>query len=53
MKNFIQAMKFSSFFLLACGAVVREREALAGLKSITEEYVFLMSHTYILTVPTA
>jgi hypothetical protein len=40
MKQFIQGMKFSCFFLLACGAVVRERDALVGLKSITEEYVF-------------
>ena len=31
-------MKFSSFFLLACGAVVREGEALAGFKEVAERY---------------
>ena len=32
-------MKFSSFFLLACGAMVQEKEALEGLKGVTKEYV--------------
>lgn len=35
-------MEYSSFFLLACGAVVQESEALAGLKNVTEEYVFFI-----------
>jgi hypothetical protein len=35
-------MEFSSFFLLACGAVVQESGALACLKSVTEEYVFFI-----------
>ena len=39
-------MKFSSFFLLACGAVVQESEALTGLKSVTQEYVFFGGDSY-------
>ena len=39
-------MEFSSFFLVACGAVVQRSGALAGLKSITDEYVFLADHSH-------
>lgn len=39
MKKYISGMKFSSFFLLACGAVTREGEALDGLEKVVEEYV--------------
>lgn len=38
MVKYITGMKFSSLFLLACGAVVREREALAGLEAVTNRY---------------
>ena len=31
-------MKFSSLFLLACGAAAREKEALAGLEAVTKKY---------------
>jgi hypothetical protein len=41
MMNYIIGMKFSSFFLLACGAVVREKEALNGLENMVEKYSFL------------
>jgi len=37
MNDYIAGMKFSSFFLLACGAVVREGEALAGLQEIAKK----------------
>ena len=39
MVNHLQKMKFSSFFLLACGAVVKEGEALTGLQLAAEKYV--------------
>ena len=41
MQKYIAGMKFSALFLLACGAVVREREALAGLEAAVKEYGFL------------
>jgi len=37
--DYIRKMEFSSFCLLACGAVVRENEALAGLEAVVERYV--------------
>jgi len=40
MTKYITKMKFSALFLLACGAVVREREALAGLKAVANGYGF-------------
>jgi hypothetical protein len=36
MEKYIRAMEFSSFFLLACGAVVTGDGALAGLKELVE-----------------
>lgn len=41
MMKYFNQMKFSSFFLLACGAVVRESEALAGLEEVIKRYAFL------------
>lgn len=41
MVNYIRKMKFSAFFLLACGAVVRQTEALSGLEGIVKRYEFL------------
>jgi len=38
MVNYIAGMKFSAFFLLACGAVVKQAEALDGLKAVTKRY---------------
>ena len=38
MIDYITGMKFSAFFLLACGAVVKQAEALAGLKAVAERY---------------
>ena len=40
MTKYITKMKFSALFLLACRAVVREREALAGLEATVEKYGF-------------
>lgn len=40
MVEYITGMKFSSLFLLACGAVVREAEALTGLEAVAERYGF-------------
>jgi hypothetical protein len=34
----ITEMKFSVFFLLACGAVVKQSEALAGLQAVAKRY---------------
>ena len=42
MMDYIKGMKFSSFFLLACGAVVRESEALAGLEAAVKGYGFCL-----------
>ena len=38
MIEYIKGMKFSAFFLLACGAVVREKSALDGLEAIVKRY---------------
>jgi hypothetical protein len=38
MTQYIENMKFSAFFLLACGAVVKEGAALSGLQTISERY---------------
>ena len=38
MVDYIKGMKFSSFFLLACGAVVRKSEAMAGLEAVARRY---------------
>ena len=38
MINYTAGMKFSAFFLLACGAVVKQDEALAGLQTVAERY---------------
>jgi hypothetical protein len=46
-------MKFSSLFLLACGAVVRESEALTGLKATAERYYFSAPAYHLLTVSIA
>ena len=43
MVEYIKEMKFSSLFLLACGAVVREKEALAGLEEVTKRYAFRLA----------
>jgi len=40
MGEYIKAMEFSSFFLLACGAVVRKSDALAGLEMAVKRCVF-------------
>ena len=52
MIKYIAAMKFSAFFLLACGAVVHNSEALAGLEAVAKGYFIphlsiyaLLSHT--------
>jgi hypothetical protein len=37
MCDYLKTMKFSSLFVLACGAVVRVKEALDGLKRIAIE----------------
>jgi len=37
MKEYLKKMKFSAFFLLACGSVVRNPEALEGLKKVANE----------------
>jgi hypothetical protein len=39
MGDYIGKLKFSAFFLLACGAVVKEGEALDGLQAVVEKYV--------------
>ena len=31
-------MKFSTFFLLTCGAIVKQAEAFAGLKAVAKRY---------------
>jgi len=36
MMAYITGMKFSAFFLLACGAVVKKGDALASLKALVE-----------------
>lgn len=41
MTEYLSNLKFSAFFLLACGAVVKEGEALTGLQSAAEKYVQL------------
>ena len=41
MVGYITEMKFSAFFLLACGAVVKEKEALTGLEAVVKKYNFL------------
>jgi hypothetical protein len=38
METYLQGMKFSSFFLLACGAVIKKGEALAGLQEVVQRY---------------
>jgi hypothetical protein len=40
MVKYITGMKFSTLCLLACGAVVREKEALTGLEAVVERYGF-------------
>ena len=39
MISYILGMKFSSFFLLACGAATREGEPLSGLTEIIDRCV--------------
>ena len=38
MIDYITGMKFSAFFLLACGAVVKQDEALTGLQTVAKRY---------------
>ena len=38
MIKYLTKMKFSAFFPLACGAVVKNCEALAGLQSTVQRY---------------
>lgn len=40
MTNYVMEMRFSALCLVACGAVVKESEALAGLEAVAKEYVF-------------
>lgn len=40
MSEYLSKTVFSSFFLLACGAVVNEGGALAGLEATAKKYVF-------------
>ena len=44
MMRYIVGTKFSAFFLLACGAVVRQGEALTGLQDMVKRY-FNQLHT--------
>lgn len=37
MKKYLGGMKYSSLFLLACGSVVRVKEALDGLTTVAKE----------------
>jgi len=37
MKEYLKGMRYSSLFLLACGAVVQVKEALDGLTTIAKE----------------
>lgn len=47
MISFLKTMKFSSLFLLACGAVVQVKDAQDGLKRVVKRY----SHGVLLDVP--
>ena len=38
MMEYIGGLKFSTFFLLACGAVIEKEEALNGLQAVAERY---------------
>ena len=38
MMEYIGGLKFSTFFLLVCGAVVEKEEALNGLQAVAERY---------------
>jgi hypothetical protein len=40
MVEYVVGMQFSALCLVACGAVVKESEALAGLEAVVKEYVF-------------
>ena len=40
MLEYIQKIKFSTFFLLACGAVVNNDKALTNLKDTVGKYVY-------------
>jgi hypothetical protein len=37
MGDYLKGMKFSSFFLLSCGAVVQVKEVQNGLKQVAKE----------------
>ena len=39
MAEYIKGIEFSSLFLLTCGAVVNEEEALSNLRGVVEQYV--------------
>jgi len=50
MVDYIAGMKFSAFFLLARGAVVKQAEALNGLKAVAKRYFGLMPIQPFLTI---
>ena len=46
MSDYLSKMVFSSFFLLACGAVVNAGGALAGLEATAKKYVFFIGRYF-------